>query len=204
MSKPTKPFLERPDLSPYLIHLTKNTVKDDKYTAYKNLESILLTGRINGSSNEGFIKGNLKAACLMDIPITSLKYLLNKENTRPESPRYEAFGILIGKNRAYNLGCRPVLYLSNEELKSCKIPADELWRAVRFEVNDGQWISWMHEREWRCKNELVLPSTLEAVLVDSPETALRLSKSILESPGEFKTKPKSIIPLDIVCHGLIY
>jgi hypothetical protein len=28
------PFFERPDLSPYLVHLTKNTRVDDDYSAY--------------------------------------------------------------------------------------------------------------------------------------------------------------------------
>lgn len=31
------PFFERPDLSPFLVHLTRNTFKKDKFTAYKNL-----------------------------------------------------------------------------------------------------------------------------------------------------------------------
>lgn len=43
------PFNKRPDLSPYLIHLTKNTEALDDFSAYKNLVSILKTGRIFGS-----------------------------------------------------------------------------------------------------------------------------------------------------------
>ena len=50
------PFFERPDLTPYLIHLTKNTKADD-YSAYNNLVNILLTGKVWGSDKEkGFIK----------------------------------------------------------------------------------------------------------------------------------------------------
>jgi hypothetical protein len=38
------PFDKRPDLSPYLIHLTKNTKDTDDCSAHHNLVSILQTG----------------------------------------------------------------------------------------------------------------------------------------------------------------
>ena len=37
------PFNERPDLSPYLVHLTKNTKKEDEYSAFDNLVSLPYT-----------------------------------------------------------------------------------------------------------------------------------------------------------------
>lgn len=96
------PFYERPDLTPYLIHLTKNTKKEDGYSAYDNLISILERGKIWGSSREsGFIKGPNKAVCFMDVPFVSLKYVLNKDNTDPSRPRYEPFGVFITKKFAY-------------------------------------------------------------------------------------------------------
>jgi hypothetical protein len=53
------PFYDRPDLTPYLIHLTKNTKEADGFSAFDNLVSILKTGRISGSSpGKGFIKGS--------------------------------------------------------------------------------------------------------------------------------------------------
>ncbi len=80
------PFFERPDLSPFLVHLTKNTKSDDEFSAYDNLVNILETGEIWGSNTEkGFIKGPNEAACFMDIPLASLKYVLNEANTNPES-----------------------------------------------------------------------------------------------------------------------
>lgn len=39
------PFYDRPDLTPYLVHLTKNTKKDDDYSALDYLASILMTGK---------------------------------------------------------------------------------------------------------------------------------------------------------------
>jgi hypothetical protein len=97
------------------------------------------------------IKGSSSAACFMDVPFASLKYVLTPENTDPQSPRYEPYGIVVTKRYAYDEGCRPVLYLSNNELDDMRIPKSHLWRVVRFEVSRDGWISWLHEREWRCK-----------------------------------------------------
>ena len=35
------PFDDRPDLSRFLIHLTKNTIREDEYSAFDNLVNIL-------------------------------------------------------------------------------------------------------------------------------------------------------------------
>ncbi len=199
------PFDIRPDLSPYLIHLTKNTIKEDEFSAFDNLVSILKTGLIWGSDKKkGFIKGPNKATCFMDIPLISLKYVLNEYDSNPENPRYEPFGVIIQKGLAYKSGCRPVIYLSNYELEKINIPEDELWRVVRFEVNEEGWISWLHEREWRCKNDFAMVLRPLAVLVKDTKSAYRLNKMITNKPGEFKAKPQSIIPLNVVCQGLPY
>jgi hypothetical protein len=64
------PFNSRPDLTPYLVHLTKNTKTDDEYSAYENLVSILQTGKVWGSEPQaGMIKGRSRAACFMDVPL---------------------------------------------------------------------------------------------------------------------------------------
>lgn len=199
------PFFERPDLTPYLIHLTKNTRGQDDHSAFQNLVSILKTGRIMGSTSEsGFIKGPNPAACFMDVPFFSLKYVLNKENTDSEDPRYESFGIVVTKKFAYKKGCRPVLYLSNGELRRLKIPEEELWRVVRFEVSDKGWVSWLHEREWRCKGDFQLPVKSAAVLVMNQKYAEKLQRMLSRDPQGFATVPKCIIPLTVMCQGLPY
>lgn len=199
------PFNIRPDLSPYIIHLTKNTKEEDEYSAFDNLVNILQTGEIWGSSkSKGFIKGPNSAACFMDIPFMSLKYILNHENANPKHPRYEPFGVIITKKIAYKHGCRPVLYLSNEEIKRIDIPKDELWRVVRFELASDGWISWIHEREWRCKGTFKIPSTPHGVLVKNTNFAMKLQKKISENPEGFAVKPRSIIPLTVMCQGLPY
>jgi hypothetical protein len=195
-------FKHRPDLSPYLIHLTKRT---ETCSAIAVLKSILLEGKIKGSTNEtGFIRGRIPAACFMDVPIPSLKYILNEENTDPKHPRYEPYGILTSKTRAYESGARPVLYLSEQEISKLNLPSDELWRVVRLEgVNSGD-INWLHEREWRCPNDFHLPSEILGVIVKNTAAAKDIHEYIYKHKEEFASIPKSILPLSIVCQELVY
>ncbi len=199
------PFDVRPDLSPYITHLTKNTRAEDEYSAFGNLISILQGGEIWGSnSRKGFIKGPNKAVCFMDIPLYCLKYVLDHNNANPEHPRYEPFGIVITKKLAYKKKCRPVLYLSDSETTRLRVPRAELWRIVRLEVIGRKWISWLHEREWRCKGNFKMTPSPLAVLVKNVFFAKKLTKMIAEEPKEFKVIPQSIIPLTVLCQGLPY
>ena len=169
------PFNVRPDLTPYLIHLTKNSKARDNYSAFDNLVSILMNGEIFASTTKsGFIRGEYPATCFMDVPFVALKYVLNAENTNPKRPRYEPFGVFVTKKYACEHGCRPVLYLSNEEIRRLKLPDKELWRVVRFEVREAGWISWLHEREWRCRGGLSLPEEPFGVLVRNTRDAKKL------------------------------
>jgi hypothetical protein len=196
------PFNDRPDLTPYLLHLTKNTNKADEYSAYDNLVSILKKGEVCGSSH-GMIKGGHKAACFMDVPFASLKYVLTPENSGPKAPRYEPYGIAVTKQHAYKKGCRPVLYLSNYEVTRLRIPKPDLWRVVRFEVSEGgRWISWLHEREWRCKGDFKLPPSLHAAFVRNTDEAKQLTRELADEPTQFKCVPKSVIPFTVICQGL--
>lgn len=198
------PFNARPDLSPYLLHLTKNTKKPTEKSAFKNLVSILKTGRIHGSTSKtGMIKGKNPAACFMDVPLASLKYVLTPENSDPQKPRYEPYGVAITKKYGHKHGCRPVLYLSDQETKDIGIPSDELWRVVRFEVSKKGWVSWLHEREWRCKGTFKLPRTIQAAFVRNAREANELSKLLAKRPDDFRCTPQSVIPLTVLCQGLL-
>ena len=196
------PFNERPDLSPYLFHFTKNSEEADGYSAFDNLCNILEFREIWGSdTSKGFIKGPNEAVCFMDIPFMSLKYVFTEDNTRHDRPRYEPYGVLVSKTFAYNKGARPVLYLSDSEISRMGIPTSELWRVVKLYADSkGNWISWLHEREWRKKSNFKLPSNSIAALVKTTVEARKLAK-IIESKS-YKCKPRSIIPLSIVCQGL--
>lgn len=196
------PFNVRPDLTPYLVHLTKNTKEADDFSAFDNLVHILEKGEIWGSSTKkGFIKGPNKATCFMDVPFSAMKYVLNPTDTNPVNPRYEPYGIVVTKKYAYRNGCRPVLYLSNKELSELNIPKDHRWRVVRFERADDGWISWIHEREWRCRGHFDLPERSIAVLVKTTRDAEELTKRIQAKPKKFATIPASIIPLSVICQG---
>lgn len=194
------PFTKRPDLTPFLVHLTKSS---DENSAFENLVNILKTGTLIGSGYAGYIKGGHTAACFMDVPFSSLKYVLTPENTNPEHPKYEPFGVFMGKVYAYNRGMRPVLYLSNTEVAELKIPKSELWRVVRFEMDDsGQCIGWLHEREWRYKGDMKLPPNC-CVLVRDSDHFNKLLELLIESPDDFKIHPRVIIPLSFVCQGFL-
>jgi hypothetical protein len=117
--------------------------------------------------------------------------------------RRSSYGIAVTKRYAYDQGCRPVLYLSNNETATLGIPRAELWRVVRFEVSKRGWISWLHEREWRCKGDFGLPKTVQAVLVRNTREAQRLTDRIADDPKGFKCRPKAVIPMTVMCQGLL-
>ena len=197
------PFNSRPDLTPYLLHMTKNTNTEDEHSAFDNLVSILKTGRIWGTGRKGYVKGPNKAACFMDVPFASLKYVLTPEAADPQNPRYEPYGVVVTKSHAYKKGARPVLYLSDQEIASINVPREQLWRVVKLQLDRENWISWLHEREWRCKDRFKLPSAIPAVLVKTSKEAARLSSLIGKNPNAFKCKPRSVIPLNIILQGLL-
>jgi len=197
------PFYERPDLTPYLVHLTKNTRQEDGYSAFDNLINILKEGKIRGSDrSKGFIKGPHRATCFTDVPFAALKYVLNPRDSNPDNPRYEPYGIVVTKKYAYKTGCRPVLYLSDKETRNLGIPRDDLWRVVRFEVTDQGWISWLHEREWRCRGSFEVPPNPLVALVKNMSEVAKLTRLLERDLDNFASIPQSIIPLAIICQGL--
>ena len=200
------PYVERPDLTPFLIHLTKNTKADNESSAFDNLVSILKSGEIVASNKKkGFIKGTNGATCFMDVPFMSLKYILNNDTANPnKNPKYEPFGVVIKKTTAYRKGVRPVFYLSNGELKEIGVPKEYLWRCVRFEGIETKAVNWTHEREWRAKGNFKLPKEPIAALVANTIYARKLEALISEQGSKFKAKPKSIIPINVITQGLVY
>ena len=197
------PFTNRPDLSPYLIHLTRKTEEKSGFLVLQHI--IFHDKMLKGSDKTGFIKGSTPAVCFMDIPLFSLKYLFTPNNAR----RYEPYGIFVKKETAYLNGARPVYYMSQEEENDFfgTRPADK-WRIVKLDVNDAiaeepDWICWTQEREWRCPNYYKLDSEdyEYGILVKSIKQAESLSKIIYKK--EYKgPKPIAILPLDVICHGL--
>jgi hypothetical protein len=196
------PFFERPDLSPFLVHLTRRTA--DGNSAMENLIRILKDGYLKGSDASGYIKGGHTASCFMDIPLRSLKYVLNEANTNPSKPRYEPYGVVISKKFGFEYGCRPVMHLSDREMRKVGVAQSELWRVVKLDAVDGTGVNWLHEREWRSKGNFELPLALRAVLVKTSKEASRLQQRIDAHPHLYETTPLSIIPLTVLCQGLPY
>ena len=194
------PHNERPDLTPFLIHLTRKTKEG---SGLDNLESILREGCIRGTKR-CFVSQTQEAACFMDVPFMALKYVCGQNNIT----RYEPYGAVISKIWAYrNRDARPVLYLSTEEVEILRIPEDQRWRVVTLESseNSQQWESnWLHEREWRAPGDFGLPDTIRAVLVKTTSEAVELQERISQNREDFRCIPKSIIPLNVMCQGLVY
>lgn len=100
--------------------------------------------------------------------------------------------------------------MSKEEEKILKIPDKELWRVVRLEVHNRDWISWIHEREWRCPGNFDLPQKEKnrkkdfklGVLVKSFEDVLKLQKDIRKKSNNITVDISTILPMDIICQGL--
>ena len=190
------PFNIRPDLTPYLVHLTK---KADGNSALSNLIEILRTGVIQGTNS--YIRGPRKAACFMDVPFVALKYVCSKQN----SGRYAPYGVVITKTFAYRRGTRPVLYLSDKEQRRLCISKKELWRVVKLQYSKDRssWDSnWLHEREWRCPDRFNLPDKIRAVLVRTVKEAAQLQARIEDGSESLACIPQSIIPLNVICQGL--
>jgi hypothetical protein len=151
--------ISRPDFSNGLIHFTRERVGTRKHfeqldapekinqqniSPLKVLAEILRDGRIHGSNNAGFIKGNRPAVCFSEVPLSSARYFI-------ETKRYSPYGIAISKRAAFSMGARPVIYLPDAE--GGWIPAEEKWRQVRFEHGT---VDFTHEREWRLPGDLNL------------------------------------------------
>lgn len=197
------PFTARPDLSPYLIHFTRQTEQKSGFLVLQHI--IFHDKMLKGSDKTGFIKGSTPAVCFMDIPLFSLKYLFTLNNAR----RYEPYGIFVKKETAYLNGARPVYYMSQEEENEFfgSRTADK-WRIVKLDVNDTNaeepdWICWTQEREWRCPNQYKLDSDdyEYGILVKSIKQAEILSKKIYAA--DYKgPRPIAILPLDVICQGL--
>ena len=137
----------------------------------------------------------------MDVPFVALKYVCSRKNLG----RYAPYGVVFTKTFAYKRGTRPVLYLSANEQRNLCIKRKELWRVVKLQYSNTQFVwdsNWTHEREWRCPDRFKLPGEIRAVLVKTAQEAAKLQAKIEDDPKSFGCIPLSIIPLKVICQGL--
>src|SRR5205823_13313884 len=123
-----------------------------------NLITILKEGRVRAGS--GMIRGNLRVVCLFDVALPEFEKILDRRNRR----RYESFGVAVDKRYAFKMGARPVIYLPAHEAKRL-LPAEELWRVVRLDMDRAPAIDWTFEREWRLNGDLPLDPRHSVTLV---------------------------------------
>jgi hypothetical protein len=68
------PYIRRSDFSHSLVHLTRERVEGGQtISAFRVLMEILESSIIRGSGNEGYVKGNRRAVCLSEIPLSALR-----------------------------------------------------------------------------------------------------------------------------------
>jgi len=193
----------RPDLTPFLHHFTRAA---GNHSGFEVLREILLSGELIGSdSASGFIQGNRKAVCLMDVPYPALKWTLQDKHPNG-ALRYEPYGVSLSKAYALAHGAKPVIYISRGERTELGIPRSEWWRLVRFdydfereddEVTPIRRSDWTHEREWRAPGDLELPANC-IVFVDTTKEAQKLAEDIRQHMDDFAIHPRAILPLGVI------
>ena len=182
--------VRRPDFSQGLVHLTKTRIKQEPFDwfakerkpqsppeitdSFTVLREILDSGQIYGSGNAGFIKGNRKAVCLSEVPLSSMHLFAGEQG------RYSSYGISLPKAAAFAAGGRPVIYLPDDE--GLWIPDDQRWRHVKYEHGN---VDFTYEREWRIPGDLdlsKLPDFYVLVESDDEADALRELPSVSKLP----------------------
>ncbi|MEM7404267.1 MAG: hypothetical protein AAF458_03195 [Pseudomonadota bacterium] len=151
----------RPDICNALVHLTRDRLEretseyilsegvEKTVPAFEVLKKILKEGKIRGSGNQGFVKGNRNAVCFSEAPLSAVSAFAAAPDQK--TSRYSVYGVAISKKAVFAQGGRPVIYLPDEE--GAWIPAEQKWRHVRFELGS---VDYTHEREWRSPGDFDL------------------------------------------------
>lgn len=167
----------RPDFSYGLVHLTKERGETKPFDV---LKEILSSGILKATGRKGYIKGNGKAVCLSEMPLSAIHYFASSPSVT-ENARYRFYGVALSKQAIFKAGGRPVIYLPDSEAEW--IPPEHKWRHVRFDSK----VDWTNEREWRVPEDIQLSSLPGIyVMVWSPIEAAEIHQ--LESPIKGKIR----------------
>ena len=122
----------REDISDYLFHFTRGS------KAFETLLRILADGELKDIKRNGYI-------CFTEAPLTALYNMFQIFDRYPE-PMFAPYGVGIKKDILFDLGCRPVIYGTNDDFG--KLSQCLYWRCVEYKpkVSDYTWL-----REWRIK-----------------------------------------------------
>ncbi|EPR9084326.1 hypothetical protein ACU9CO_000611 [Cronobacter dublinensis] len=162
--------MKREDSSNNVYHWIKTDCQSKKVSdlceaAFEVMRQIIDDGFIRGSSK--YIIDSTPCVCFTESP---------RDLIVSDISRYQPFGFGFSKKRIYELGGRPVIYQSKEELNL--LDESIRWRHVQYDptasdVNNAKGIDFTWEREWR------MP-TVELHLMESVEIILP-TKAYLES-----------------------
>ena len=164
----------RTDLSDWLIHFTKGNNDE----ASRRLIKILSEG----------IKGYGEPICFTESPIIEFSKLFKLFSAYP-NPRFAPFGIAIKKDKLFDLGGRPAIYLKSEEKKYLK----EEIRFLHVAYDPKQWdFTW--QREWRIKSDCLSLGREDCVVIVPDdiyaEDFLDFGINVYrEESGEISTEP---------------
>lgn len=158
--------MSRPDISPNLIHFTRD---DTKEAAFRRLQRIIRSKKLLGGAN--LIKGKYRCVCFSEAPLASLSNGLVNEDYYS---KYSPFGIMVSKKWLFRQGGRPVIYQPASEFRA--LPDSHAWRHMTFELRDGKSFSdFTWEREWRIRcEELAFDHTSAQIVVRDQKWAARL------------------------------
>jgi len=160
----------RPDLSTFLVHLTRGT---DDEAAFQKLKSIIKSKQLNQSA---YKVGNEHVVCFTETPVGCLKTAGGLKNYTDFS-NYSCFGIMVNKKDVYESGGRPVLYLEQQYLE--ELPTEIKWRHQIFEPSfTTVKYDWTWEREWRKKASYNFHGLYYEAIVPTAEYADRLRKEL--------------------------
>ncbi|MBE6370625.1 MAG: terminase [Lentisphaerae bacterium] len=178
----------RPDLSNYLAHFTKNG-KDGTNTAFNNLVSILKEKKIFASSMPWT---NSLAACFTECPWTSLI---------DHARRYSPYGVGFDKGRVFAAGGAPAYYVRCDYWETQGWKGDRMkdafatpfWPAYtppalkeKFHPY-SQIVDFSHEREWRVTHDFCFEyDQIAFVVVDTYKDMAIFPKELKDSIGREK------------------
>lgn len=163
---------KRPDLSTFLIHLTKG---DSDEVAFDNLKSIIRNKTLFQSS---YLVGGKNVVCFTETPVGCLKTADGLRNYT-DFQKYSRFGIMVYKQDVHSDGGRPVLYL--EDKYKNQLPEEIKWRHQKFEPSfTSIKYDWTWEREWRMIGHFKFNHRYYEAIVPSIEYANRLKSELGE------------------------
>jgi hypothetical protein len=151
----------RPDISPNLLHLARG---DTRAGAFATLRTIVAERRLHASSDS--IRGGYRCVSFTEAPVKQLRdvYRWSAEH----DPRFQPYGVLLGKDYLYAVGGRPVIYQSDAEYE--KLPDALRYRHARYDPLADPPFDFTWEREWRLHADILFLEPERCCIVVASES----------------------------------